>query len=237
MLLFLIGAALFLNCLLYTEEQVEEGMSLEEKDAMDAEEPVCEDLPCEEAESEDIAPTEQPLTEEQEAVEKMLSQSQVNEIVGRTRTETRDSTLKYLYDRYGANDSDGLDEMIGRSQKYDMLHDDYEKAIAEIDSLKTKLALYDSGIDPNRYEDATIILKGKGLDVTADNILAQLETHPEWKKAYSAPATEIDEVDRIFQKIKQNPASTISVLGNEKPAIPQSGPTERESAMNLFFGK
>lgn len=178
------------------------------------------------------------MTEEQKEVEKMLTQSQVDEIVGRTRTETRDKTkaetLRGVYDRYGVSDEGGLDETVGKSQKYDLLREDYDKVINELNDIKTKLAMYDSGIAPERYEDARLILTGKGLDVTAENIRAELATHPEWEK--KLPTMEVpNEVEETFQKVdKEEPARRISVLGNEKLPEEHRGRTEKESALKWF---
>ena len=176
------------------------------------------------------------LTPEQESVEKMLTQSQVDEIVGRTRTETRDKTCKDFYARYGVNDEAGMDEVVGRSQKYDLLREDYDKLSAEMADMKVRLALMDSGIAPERYEDAKLILVGKGLEVTPENISVELETHPEWKKAFVAePESEVKEV---FRKVEEKPApapiSKLSVLGNEATPNKVETPSERESTMAMY---
>lgn len=184
---------------------------------------------------EDIGP--EPMTEEQKSVEKMLTQSQVNELVGRTRTETRDSTLKSTWDRYGVNNDTELDDLVGRGQKFEVIRRDYDRLVQELQEAKDKLAMYDSDIAPERYEDAKLILKGKGLEITKDNILAELGTHPEWKKVVPTPASAGDEIAETFQKIERpvpaEPVSKLSVLGNNTTPK-QSGSTEREDAMKWF---
>lgn len=180
--------------------------------------------------------SEEPLTPEQESVEKMLTQSQVDEIVGRTRTETRDKTCKDFYNRYGVSDEAGMDEVVGRSQKYDLLREDYDGVVKELADLKVRLALMDSGIAPERYDDAKFILAGKGLEVTPENISLELETHPEWKKTFVAEPE--PEVKEVFKKIEETPApapiSKISVLGNETAPNQVETPSERESTMKMF---
>lgn len=182
-----------------------------------------------------------PMTEEQKSVEEMFTQSQVNDIVGRTRVETRDKThadtLNEVYGRYGVKDEAGLDDMAGRSQKYDLLREDYDKLSKEMSDVKVRLAMYDSGIAPERYEDARLILTGKGLEVTPENIKAEMETHPEWKKVIPTPESAGSEIEQTFKKIEQPeaPVSKIDVLGNENAITPeQSGQSERESALNMF---
>lgn len=175
------------------------------------------------------------LTPEQESVEKMLTQSQVDEIVGRTRTETRDKTMQGFYGRYGVDNEAGMDELVGKSQKYDLLRDDYDHVSKELADCKVKLALMDSGIAPERYEDAKLILTGKGLEVTPENITLELETHPEWKKVMPSLPAEDEEVKEVFVKKEETPApSVISVLGNEASPKQVDTPSERESAMKMF---
>lgn len=179
--------------------------------------------------------SEEPLTPEQESVEKMLTQSQVDEIVGRTRTETREKTCKDFYSRYGVNDEAGMDEVVGRSQKYDLLREDFDRVSNELADVKVRLALMDSGIAPERFEDAKLILSGKGLEITPENIAVEVETHPEWKKAYVAePESEVAEVFKKIEDVPSAPVSKISILGNETTPNQVETPSERESTMKMF---
>ena len=180
-------------------------------------------------------PTGDVKTEEQLNVEKTLTQSQVDEIVGKTRSETRERTTKGFYDRYGVSDEAQMDELVGRSQKYDLIHDDYEKLLKDNQEMKIKLAMYDSNIAPERYEDARLILSGKGLEVTPENIAAELATHPEWKKTLPSVGTPMDKVEETFKKVEE-PISTISVLGNETSQTneQQSEQNERDSVLGWY---
>lgn len=181
------------------------------------------------------------MTDEQQAVEKMLSQSQVDEIVGRTRVEARDKALKGIYDKYEVADENGLDALFAKSQGYDTLKDETDSIISqmknELGEVKSKIAMYESNIAPERYEDVKLILQGKGLDISAENILKEIETHPEWKKADPvAPTLEnepVAEGNFVKKQEIQQPVNPIEVLGNERPES-QSGPTERELAMKMF---
>lgn len=183
------------------------------------------------------------MTDEQKAVEKLLTQSQVDEIVGRTRIEARDKALKDLYSHYEVSDEAGLDALFAKSQSYDTLKDETDSIIGqmknELGEVKSKIAMYESNIAPERYEDVKLILKGKGKEITAENILSEIETHPEWKKAEPvaeqlASADNPDVAgDGNFVKKESTPATPIEVLGNERPE-PTKGPTEREVAMSLY---
>lgn len=223
-----------------TEEQIEDAT----KDNPNVDAELESDIPSEGGVDESIMSNEsvepQPeMTPEQEAVEKMLSQSQVNEIVGRTRTETRDSTLKGIHDRYGVSNESELDSIVGNGQRYDMLHDDYEKVLSQLKEANIKLAMYDSGINPERYEDARFILQGKKLDITPENIKAELATHPEWSsvKDSNDPMQDGmigDDIDNVFVKKPLSPVSTISRFGNDKSLSQGNAISEEEEAMNLF---
>lgn len=213
-----------------TEEQVKESGLEQESEVSDA--------PTATESAEQNVASE--MTEEQKAVEKMLSQSQVDEIVGRTRTETRDKTLKGIFDHYEVADEAGLDNLFAKSQAYDTLKDETDSVIgqmkSELEEVKSKVAMYESNIAPERYEDVKLILKGKGKDITAENILSEIETHPEWKKADPIPETaDNPDVagDGNFVKVESKPESSIEVLGNDRPEA-QSGPSEWDIAKSLY---
>ena len=180
---------------------------------------------------------------------KTFTQSQVNEMVGNCRTETREKTFRYIYDRYGVKDEAELDELVGNAQALDSWKEKYETERAgwkqtsadrdrELENVKEQVALLQSGIDSERFEDAKFILKGKGLEVSLDNIKNELATHPEWQKKNASNSG-----NENFAKVSEGtidttkpaePSSKISVLGNEAA---KSDPTnaEEEFVMNRMF--
>lgn len=191
------------------------------------------------------------------ATEPTFTQSQVDEIAGKVRKETREKVTKDFFQRYGVNSADELDDLFGDAQRFITAKDDFDaerKSWTEADAarenelreLRESVALLSSGIDRNRYEDAKFILKGKGLDVTVENIEAELATHPEWKEqAKQEPplVTEAEGQQMPFRRIAQpqeaphnpKPATTLNVLGNE--ASPQAKAPELsdyEKAMKMF---
>lgn len=181
-----------------------------------------------------------------------FTQSQVDEIAGKVRKETREKVMRDLFSRYGVNTSDELDDLVGDAQRFATSQDDFaekervwnEQSAArdqELSSVKERVALLESGIDQNRFEDARLILRGKGLEVTAENIAAELATHPEWKKQEVAP-TPVEEAGLPFRKTQapapanNEPATQISIptLGNNSADNPQPELSERERAMRMF---
>lgn len=199
-------------------------------------------------------PSPNPIDETEPEVEsvpeatatKSFSQSQVDEIAGKVRKETREKVLKDMLGRYGVNTVEELDDLMGDAQRFMTSQDEFtekekawnEQSTArdqELIAVKERVALLESGIDQNRFEDARLILKGKGLEVTADNIAAELATHPEWKKA---TPTAVDVSSLPFKKVTETPTTikvpTIETLGNNGNDTPQPELSEREKALKMF---
>lgn len=183
---------------------------------------------------------------------KTFTQSQVDEIAGKVRKETREKTIRDIYSRYGVNTADELDNLMADAQRFATSQDEFtEKENAwkqadearnqELLSVKERVALLESGIDRNRFEDARLILRGKGLEVTAENIEAELATHPEWRKQEPTP---VEQAGLPFVKTGE-PAPTpmsdaaptkisIPTLGNNSADNPQPELSERERALRMF---
>jgi len=180
------------------------------------------------------------------STEKMFTQSQVNEIVGKARKEGRERALRETFSRYGVDSEEGLDDLFGDAQRYTTVQEMYdtdkkmweEQGLArdtELAEVKQRVALLESGIDKERYDDAKFILTGKGLDVTTENILNELATHPEWKRQEQETNSFMsDELASKFKK-KVEPATKIDVLANESYQQEEPGMSDREKAMNMFF--
>lgn len=162
---------------------------------------------------------------------KMFDQNYVNELVGRTRMEARDKAMRALYDKYGVEDDNGLDEVFGRGQAYNILNDNYMSTQSRLSDALTENALLKSGIDQSRWDDAKFILGGKGLDITIENIAAELATHPEWMKAVMSPEMQGANTMRELSpeaaeqmatmpknnENRNNPSSEIRKFGSETP--------------------
>lgn len=192
-------------------------------------------------------------TEAQPAQERMFTQSQVNEMMGECRMSTRERTFRYIYDRYGVSGDKELDDLIGNAQRYDTLHEQYEadrkgwddqskSTAAELAGLKEHIALMESGIDKSKYDDAKAILGYKGLEINADNIQAELTSHPEWRATQPAEAPNPNFMKKPDQPnpaqtapTPTEPQSRLSVLGNEPKAGPS--PEEEEEAMAWRYFK
>ena len=200
--------------------------------------PMAENEPIGENKSSESVPSENDLVEENGAVDtsiKTFTQEDVDKLVGDTRVRTREKTFRYIYDRYGVKNEEELDGLIANAQRYDTQKEMYESDKANweteksesdkrLNDMSEQIALMQSEISPDRYEDAKLILKGKGLEVNLENISAELATHPEWKKEEA----KVEEAKAAPEK----PTMRIRALGNEQRPAPEV--SEEEQAQKLF---
>lgn len=154
--------------------------------------------------------------------EKQFTQSQVNEIAGKARADGRASALKELYARYGVNDEKEFDGILGKGKTYDELNEAYSTQGATVKEVQAENALLKTKIEPSRWEDVKLILTGKGLDVTAENISGLLDTHPEWLGKTEEKKSDVE---------TPKPTSKISKLGAE---ISEENPDEKNKLDRLF---
>lgn len=142
-----------------------------------------------------------------------FSQDQVNDIV-RSRLERYE---KKLFSDYGVENRDGLNELIGRAQSYEVMKERYDTQKLENASLKEENAFLRNKVNPNKYDDIRAYYKGKGLDFSEESLINELKTHGEWLSVAENTA----------------PQTTITALGTDpQMSIPKKD--EREVAAKLF---
>ena len=134
---------------------------------------------------------------------KTFTQEEVNEIVKKR--------LSKFYNRYGVEGKDELDTMVGKSQAYGVLEERYNTTNEELRNAKQELMFIKSDIDTDKYSDVQAYFSGKGIDITQENLEAELANHNEWKK-------KVAEVKKIGPDDKQG----------------QSGVDEKSMAARLF---
>lgn len=184
---------------------------------VDAVEPANEDTPVDNASTVDAtgeAGGGKPVAAPTDSTTRTFTQEQVNKIM-RSRLE-RDRLS--LFGRYGVKDRDGLDDLIGKAQSYDVMKERYGASKARIAELEERLAFVDNGINPDREDDIRAYFKGKGIGFSGEALARELSTHPEWRKA-------------VMQDDK--PKTTIEVLGVEHRDrnVPE---TESEKIKRIF---
>lgn len=186
----------------------------------------------------------------EEEIERMLTQSQVNELIGNTRKETRDKTrnevMAEIYGRYGVNDDEELNNVFGRGQAYEVLNENYTNQSNQLRQVMAENALLKSGISQSRWEDAKAILTAKNLDITQDNIISELQTHPEWLgNVQTAQSVQADGMTKPLdpqtaEQLAIKPAkpaeapSVIRKMGSEVQSVPND--MSEDEQINKWFG-
>ena len=190
------------------------------------------------------AQQEQVTQEPEPEPEKMLTQSQVNELVGKARAEGRAAAMKELYGRYGVNDDNEMNDVFGKGQGYDLLNDEYNTLNGNYKNLSAENALLKSNVVQNRWDDVKAILGSKGMDVTIENIQSEMLTHPEWS---NSAATKVEagapqeltpeSLEAMGEAAKASqPAptqtSTIRKLGSQVPET--NADLEKDNVLKMF---
>ncbi len=151
---------------------------------------------------------------EQEETPKTFTQEQVNEMV----KARLDRDRKSLFKRYGVEDRNALDDLIGKAQSYSVMEERYNAIQSEVNSLKESNLFLKNNINPERYEDVRTFFKGKELELNEENLANELSTHSEW-------------ITKSGEEVK--PKTTIQFMGNESPKEKPSV-NERDLAMEMF---
>lgn len=150
----------------------------------------------------------------EEAKTETFTQEHVNDIV-RSRL---DKAQQRLFTRYGVENRDELDALIGKSQSYDAIKEKFDGLQSRNAELEQELAFTKNNINPDRKDDILAHFKGKGIDFSNDNLVNELPTHPEWLNPV---------------KTEDKPKTTIEALGSdstfEKPKV-----DERDEVAKLF---
>ena len=186
---------------------------------------------------------EEPEVEPEPETPKMFDQNYVNELVGRTRIEARDKAMRALYDRYGVDTEDELNEIFGRGQSYNILNNDYNDLNTRFGDVMAENALLKSKTDESRWDDIRLILKGKGLDITPENIAMELTTHPEWMSNLAPNVNEQnsnvltpDGMEQVVNNVSPTdnvPMAKIKRLGSDVP--PTEETNEEDNFINKYF--
>lgn len=191
-----------------------------------------------EPEAEQQQPQQEPQPQQQQPMEKMLTQSQVNELVGRARQEGRESALKELYGRYGVSGDSELNDVFGRGQAYLTLDDDFKAEQSSNKALLAENALLKTKVDESRWEDIKAILGSKNMDITPENIEAEIPTHPEWRQTVSVQQQQPQAQQPQQDSLQPQQQAVLRKLGSESTAKGGGNgddeESEQERAMKLF---
>ena len=165
--------------------------------------------------------------------EKMIPQSEVNRLIGSTREKAREKAraelreevkaevMREFFEKFGVNDEAEMDNVFGKGQQYDILNEDFTRQGSDLTAMREENVLLKSEIIPDKWEDAKLILKGKGLEITPENIATEMATHPEWKGAQ----------ENVQQGNEVNPA--LKLFGESTEAKPKG--SSSDEFINKFF--
>lgn len=211
-----------------------------------------EKIHLDETENNSASPTsaEEQNGAEETAEKAIFTQAQMNRLAGKAREEGRASALKDLFARYGVADEDELNGIFGKGQTYDDLNDEYAAQGNSIREVRAENALLRTGIVPERWDDVKAILGTKGLEVSQDNITAELATHPEWRGSVGTAPEAQNGVKspltpEMAEAAKNTPTATVgaeskiaplSRLGTEKADNAESDEAALKKKLNDLFG-
>ena len=97
---------------------------------------------------------------------------------------------KTLLEELGLKSKDELKELLSKIKEEPKAEETVQQLKAELTEIKALNIIKDEDIKKEYQGDVIALLKGKGLDLTEENIKAEIAKHPEWKKEASAGAKE-----------------------------------------------
>lgn len=210
-----------------------------------------EKIHLDETENNSASPTsaEEKNGAEDEVEKAIFTQTQMNRLAGKAREEGRASALKDLFARYGVADEDELNGIFGKGQTYDDLNDEYAAQGNSIREVRAENALLRTGIVPERWDDVKAILGTKGLEVSQDNITAELATHLEWRGSVNTASEQggvktplTPEMAEAAKNIPtpavgaESKIAPLSRLGTEKADNAESDEAALKKKLNDLFG-
>ena len=224
-----------------TETDAEQQPPIPEPEAAESSSSECEEeetAVSEDENGDESVPEPEAGQPQQQPMEKMLTQSQVNELVGRARQEGRESALKELYGRYGVSGDSELNDVFGRGQAYLTLDDDFKAEQSSNKALLAENALLKTKVDESRWEDIKAILGSKNMDITPENIEAEIPTHPEWRQTVSVQQQPQVQAQPQQDSLQPQQQAVLRKLGSESTAKNGGNgddeESEKEQAMRLF---
>ncbi len=108
--------------------------------------------------------------------EKTFTKTDVNEIIQRRLKRQKEK----FHEQLGVDTDEAVVELVNKLKGYDELLNSVETLKTENNALKEKMLFIDNNISKKRYDDVRTYFKGKEIELTTENLLKELKTHPEW---------------------------------------------------------
>ena len=122
---------------------------------------------------------------------------------------------KTLLEEFGVKTKEELKTKLNPQAKADEPNEDVIKLRKELTEMKALNVCKDEEIKKEYQADVIALLKGKGLELTEENIKAEITKHPEWKK-------------------KEEPTPGAKEFGANGGKKDPGAPDEKEQARKLF---
>ena len=108
--------------------------------------------------------------------ERTFTQDELNAIV-KERLDRQ--TAKFLQ-RLELESMDGIDQLLEHAKGYSEAQELMTRYQLENEDLRQQIAFRDNDVNQAKVDDIRAYFKGKGLELNAESLKEQLETHPEW---------------------------------------------------------
>lgn len=108
--------------------------------------------------------------------DKTFTKTDVNEIVQRRLKRQKEK----FHEQLGVDTEEAVVELVNKLKGYDEILNSVETLKTENNALKEKMLFIDNNISQKRYDDVRTYFKGKEIELTTENLLKELKTHPEW---------------------------------------------------------
>jgi len=145
--------------------------------------------------------------EETKETEKTYTKQEFDSLFNTKVQERLAKKDRSILDKYGVASYEELDSKFSK----------FDELSSKNKELATTLAFKENNIVPERYDDIKAIFKGKGLELTKENLVSQLETHPEW----------------LGEK-KRDSSTSIEKVGSSKESSMSNDESEKNMASKLF---
>ena len=143
-----------------------------------------EDVIKEEAMVEEEKVEEKPTTNEEKAT-KTYTEDEVKQLLAETKKNAIAEGMRKASKNQETQSNEELEKLNASLTEKDNLIAEKDKALEEsqreLTAIKQVNKMNDLGIDKKYHEDIFALLKGKGMEITEENIVEMCNNHPEWK--------------------------------------------------------
>ena len=185
-------------------------------------------------------PEKQPEQNEPAQQPRMFTQEQVNELVGKARSEGRErgyrQALEEALKKYGVDTEDELENLFADGSRFAEMRARNEDSEHRFRDTLAELALVKSKVIPERQSDVRAILSANGMDITEENIASMAATHPEWFEQKVEKTQQQGEAPAQIPQPKPAESEKPNSFGLEPHGKPGDGEEgEKERVMKNLF--